>query len=196
MKIFAILAVLLYLTLSGNVTKTWSVDLTNTQNNGNLYNLGSLVNGDSLQISLIFPSPSPALTPTSFTPTILTSAYADSTYLTGSVTIPSSPSAVELTASIAASDTFYLYLGNMGTVNGVNIVLVTVRKNNADLPYLSIADFLRNNQGHYFYIGTTTNVTFQASTSDTVALQKLAIDGKTDSSEIFPATDISTARTD
>ena len=182
MKIFAILAVLLYLTLSGNVTKTWSVDLTNTQNNGNLYNLGSLVNGDSLQISLIFPSPSPALTPTSFTPTILTSAYADSNYLTGSVTIPSSPSAVELTASIAASDTFYLYLGNMGTVNGVNIVLVTVRKNNADLPYLSIADFLRNSQGHYFYIGTTTNVTFQASTSDTVTLQKLAIDGKTDSS--------------
>ena len=79
---------------------------------------------------------------------------------------------------------------------GVKVVLITVTKNNADLPYLSIADFLRSRHGNYFYIGATTNVTFQASTSDTVALQKLAIDGKTDSSEIFPATDISTARTD
>ena len=66
------------------------------------------------------------------------------------------------------------------------MVLITVTKNNANTPYLSIADFLRVNYGNYFYLAATTNVTFGVSSADAnqITVSKLAIDGKTDSSVV------------
>ena len=61
MKVFIILSVILYLTLSGNVTSSWTVSSTATANS-NLYNLGTLAVGDILTVSFIFPTLQPEAT--------------------------------------------------------------------------------------------------------------------------------------
>ena len=48
----------------------------------------------------------------------------------------------------------------------MKVVLISIKKNNADLPYLAFADFLRNKYGNYFYFNTTRNIRIIASSSD------------------------------
>ena len=69
MKVFVILSVILYLTLSGNVTSSWTVSSTATANS-NMYNLGTLAVGDILTVSFIFPNPPAGGNPVSFIPSI------------------------------------------------------------------------------------------------------------------------------
>ena len=70
MKVFIVLSVILYLTLSGNVTSSWTVSSTATANS-NMYNLGTLAVGDILKVSFIFPNPPAGSNPALFTPSIL-----------------------------------------------------------------------------------------------------------------------------
>ena len=70
MKIFVILAVLLCIAASGNVTSLWTVSGTSAANS-NMYNLGALAAGDILTISFIFPNPPAGSNPALFTPSIL-----------------------------------------------------------------------------------------------------------------------------
>ena len=110
--------------------------------------------------------------------------------------VPSSPSAITLEwGPVTTAGTYYLRLELTVSITAVKIVLVSVKKNDQEIPYLKYADFLRENHGNYFYLASdaSTNLTIGDGTSDAVdpiPIFKLASDARTDSPSTFVNTDL------
>ena len=126
--------------------------------------------GDIIKVSLVLPGPDSTSKPNKFKPRILDNGLSNTGLLSGNVLTSGSPKAVELTAGPIGSPGNYflhLFLPNSETgIRAMKVVLISIRKNNADLPYLAFADFLRNRYGNYFYFNTTRNIRITASSSN------------------------------